>query len=120
MMVIAAILNGLFREKILIPGIGASKALFLSGIFLSLFIITIVAVSIGIFGKLRVKEYFMIGGFWVILTLVFEIVLGVVIRARPFEEIIKLFNICTGNLFLLVILTTFFSPWVTAKLRKII
>ncbi len=120
MMVIAAILNGLFRENVLIPGLGASKALPLSGIFLSLFVLVIIAVSIGIFGKLKVKEYFMIGGFWVVLTLIFEIGLGVIVRSRSLEEIIQLFNIFTGNFFLLVLLTTFFSPWITAKLRKII
>lgn len=120
MMVIAAVINGLFRENILSPGIGASKALPLSGIFLSLFVFVITAVSIGIFGKLKIKEYFLIGGLWVMLTLMFEVGLGLIIRGRTFGEVMQVFNICRGNLFLLVLVTSFLSPWITARLRKII
>ena len=119
-MVIAAILNGLFREEVLIPGLGSSKALLLSGIFLSLFVLVIIAVSIGIFGKLKSKEYFMIGGFWVVLTLIFEVGIDMIVRGMLFGEVIQVFNIFNGNLFSLVLLISFFSPWITAKLRRII
>ena len=119
-MVIAAILNGLFREEVLIPELGSSKALLLSGIFLSLFVLVIIAVSIGIFGKHKSKEYFMIGGFWVIMTLIFELGLGFIVRGKSFEEVIQIFNVFRGNLFILVLITSFFALWITAKLRKII
>ncbi len=120
MMVMAAVINGLFRENVLVPGLGVSKALPLSGIFLSLFVFVIAAVSIGIFGKLKKREYFMVGGFWVVMTLIFEVGLGIIVKGKTFEEVIQVFNIREGNLFILVLLVSFFSPWITAKLRKII
>ena len=119
-MVISAILNGLFREKILIPELGISKALPLSGIFLSLFVLAITAVSIGSLGKQQKVTYFYIGAFWVFLTLIFEVVLGRLITGRSWEEILGIFSLLKGNLFILVLVTTFISPWLTAKLRKLI
>lgn len=120
LMVAAAILNGLFRENILTPGLGESRALLLSGIFLSLFVLVIVAVSIKNFGILTVPGYLLLGGFWVVLTLVFELGLGLIVQGRSVEEVAQVFNVCRGNLFLLVLLTTFFAPWFMAKLRKLI
>jgi len=119
-MVISAILNGMFREKILIPELGISKALPLSGIFLSLFVLAITAISIGSLGKQQKITYFYIGAFWVFLTLIFEVVLGRLITGRSWEEILGIFNLLKGNLFILVLVTTFISPWLTAKLRKLI
>jgi len=119
-MVVSAILNGLFRQYVLIPGLGESKALPLSGIFLSLFIFTISVISIGSLGKLRKITCFYIGAFWVVLTLIFEVVLGRLISGRSWAEIFEVFNLFEGNLFILVLLTTFLSPWITVKLRKLI
>lgn len=119
-MVLAAIINGLFREQIMIPGLGISKALPLSGVFLSLFILAIAAISIGSLGRQNKATYFYIGAFWVILTIIFEVVLGYFITGKSWNEILKIFNILEGNLFILVLTVSFLAPWVTAKLRKII
>jgi len=120
LMVAAAILNALFRENVLAPGLGESRALPMSGVFLSLFILAIVAVSIGVFGKLSRSGYFWLGGFWVGLSLIFEVGLGMVLQGKTFSEVVEVFNVFRGNLFVLVLLTTLLAPWIMAKLRKII
>ncbi|MDX1353134.1 MAG: hypothetical protein R3254_08980 [Thiomicrorhabdus sp.] len=118
--VIAAILNGMFRESVLVPTIGANLALPLSGILLSILVFIITLAFISFIGSTETKVYIWIGLFWVLLTLAFEFLFGHYVVGKSWLEIFKVLNIMKGDLFLLVLLVTVISPWLAAKVRGFI
>lgn len=114
-----AILNGILREKIIIPLTGAKYALPLSGILLSLMIFILCYIFIPKIGKGTRRNYMIIGLLWIILTISFESVFGL-FMGNDFSELIKAYDITTGNLWLMIVLFTGVAPLVTAKTRKLI
>ncbi len=118
-MMIAAILNGALREKVLNPLLGQDWALPLSGIVLSLMVFLIAWLMTPLIGATRTQGYIVTGCLWVALTLAFEYLFGHFIAGRPWHEINRVFKLVDGNLFVLVILALGMSPWMVAKLRRL-
>ena len=114
-----AILNGAFRQLVLEPSLGTGIANPISCFILCglIFIVSIIFIP-----KLRkgtVKTYIKIGLLWILYTILFETVLGLVIGST-FTEIINAYDITTGNLWLLVVLFIGFAPWLVAKIKRLI
>jgi len=120
LIVVAAIFNGLFREKILVPMIGADLALPLSGLLLAILVFLITLVSIPFINSSKQKIYILIGIFWVVFTLSFEFLFGHFVVGKPWKEIMQIFNIQNGDLFIIVLFITAVSPWISAKIRGIL
>jgi len=70
-------------------------------------------------GKGIPKTYWKIGVLWVALTIVFETILGLAM-GNTFTELLKAYDVTTGNLWLLVVIFTGIMPWLVAKIKKII
>ena len=119
LIVVVAIVNGIFREKLLVPMIGAEIALPLSGVLLASMVFLISLMSVRFFYSSKIKTYFLIGFVWVMLTLSFEFLFGHFILGRSWEEILKVFDIQKGDLFIIVLFITGISPWIAAKVRGI-
>lgn len=119
-MVLLAILNGLMREQLLAPVLTTEFAVPVSGLTLSLLILLLTYFALPILGVQSPRTYLAIGLFWVILTLLFEWVFGQYVMGKTRQELLVVFNLLEGNLFLLVLLTTFFAPSLTARIRKLI
>ncbi|WP_217529574.1 hypothetical protein [Vibrio metschnikovii] len=113
LMVLAAILNGSFREFFLNKYMSETISLPLSAVTLSIFIFLIVNVFIVYFKNKTALTYIKMGLFWVSLTLIFEYSFGFS-QGLTFYEISHVFNVLDGNLFSLVLLVTFFSAIITA------
>ena len=113
-----AILNGGFRETVLIPRLGENYAQPISGIILFLWIFFVSLIFISRIGKGSPKTYWKIGVLWVVLTIVFETFLGLSMGDR-LTELLKAYDITTGNLWPLVVLFTGITPWLIAKIKKI-
>ena len=118
--VAAAILNGVFREKVLVPAIGASMALPLSGVLLAVLVFLVTLLLVPFIASSESKAYILAGIFWVILTLFFEFLFGYFVAGKSWQEIMQVFNIKTGDLFIFVLFVTAISPWFSAKLRGIL
>ncbi len=114
-----AILNGGLREKIIIPLIGEKFGLPLSGILLCLLIFLLCYIFIPRIGKGISKNYWRIGLLWLLLTVAFETVFGL-LSGNTLLELLRAYDITTGNLWLMVVLFTGIAPWLAAKSRKII
>ena len=119
LIVIAAIINGVIREKLIVPMAGIETALPLSGITLSIIIFLISLVSVPFIGAMESKTFLTIGVLWVLLTLSFEFLFGHYIVGKSWKEIMQVFNMQKGDLFIVVLFVTALSPWVAAKLRGI-
>ena len=117
--VIVAIFNGIFREKILVNLIGSKLALPLSGVLLAILVFLITLIFIPFIGSSVAKTYVWIGLFWLILTLSFEFLFGHFLAKKTWHEIMQVFNIKNGNLFIFVLFVTVISPWLAAKVKRI-
>lgn len=118
-MVLAAIVNGIFREKVLNRYIGEDKALPISGAILSILIAGIIYQTVELFVGDGFGVYLLLGITWVLLTLVFEYGFGYFVRGMKLSEINDVFNIKKGNLFILTLLVTLISPLVLAYAKGI-
>ena len=114
-----AILNGAFREVAINPLIGERYGLPLSGVLLCVILFVVCWFGIPRIGRGTTKTYWIIGLWWVILTVLFETCFGL-LTGDTLAELIRAYDITTGNLWLLVILFTGTAPWLTAKMRKLI
>ena len=114
-----AILNGGLREIALNPLMGEKYGQPLSGVTLCLLIFIVCWFCIPRIGKGTAKTYWIIGLCWIILTVLFETCFGLLTR-NTFAELIKAYDMTTGNLWSLVVLFVGIAPWLTAKTRKLI
>ena len=114
-----AILNGGFREMVINPLIGEKCGLPLSGVLLCGIVFVLCWFYIPRIGRGTAKTYRIIGLWWIILTVLFETGFGLFI-GDSFAELIKAYDITTGNLWLLVVLFTGTAPWLMAKTKKLI
>jgi len=114
-----AILNGGLREFFLINWLGENSAEFVSGIILCLLIFIVSLVFIPRIGKGESKIYLKMGILWIILTIIFETTFGLAI-GNSFSELLKAYDITTGNLWLIVVVFIGIVPWLVAKIKRII
>ena len=116
MIIPIAILNGGFREYILVKlGILARP---LSGIILS---VCIFAVAYFLVPKIKncvKRDYIIFGVIWFILTNLFDLV-AYIKEGGGFADLLQSYNILTGNTWLLVVLTALFAPSLVIRIRDV-
>lgn len=112
-----AIANGIFRESFLVPYLGEAAALPASGVTLSLIIFTITYFSFKLIENNSSKTYLLIGIQWVVMTLLFEFVFGHYAVGKSWLELLEVFHLFEGNLFIVALLVSLFSPLIVSKIR---
>jgi hypothetical protein len=117
LMALFAILNGILREKVLVPLFGQPQADPLSGISLSLLIFLLSWLSVPWLGTLASHEYWLVGGLWLVMTLLFEFVFGRLVAGKTWDELLRAYDFTTGNLWALVLVVMVISPYLAARLR---
>ncbi len=115
-----AILNGIFRESVLVSTLGPSMAISVSGLMLSLIVFIVTYLSFPLFGKHPSHTYFLIGLQWVVMTLVFELLFGHYVVGKPWSDILQVFNIMKGDLFIIVLVMSLLSPLLVAKIKRVL
>lgn len=120
LMVGVAVGNALFRDKLLAPAIGPATALPVSGFLLTMLVFLAALASVPLFDASTGKSYVLIGLIWLTLTLSFEFLFGHFVAGKPWHEIVRVFRMDKGDLFVLVLLSTLISPWLSAKMRGLI
>ena len=119
-LVIIAIVNAVLREKLITPMIGARNALPVSGLLLSFWILLVAYVSIPFWGFSEGKIFILVGTIWFALTLSFEFLFGHFVTGKSWQEILQVFNMLKGDLFIVVLLAALIAPWLTAKIRDLL
>lgn len=114
---IFAVVNGALREKFLIPIIGSSGALMASGAILSGCIFSVAVLAAPWYGPLSTSRWLLVGFSWLVLTLAFEFSFGRFVQHKPWPELLQAYTFTGGNIWPLVLLATFISPWLAAKCR---
>jgi hypothetical protein len=113
---VLAIINAGIRNGVYKPIIGDLRAHQLSTI---IFIAIILIVTYLVLGfshlKLTTQETFIIGTVWLLLTICFEFLAGHYVFGNSWDKLIADYNILKGKIWSLVLVTLFFSPYLTNK-----
>ncbi len=110
-----AILNGGLRETVLIK-LG-SLALPLSGIILSVSIFVVAYLLIPKIKNCELKDYIIFGVIWFALTNLFDLSMYIS-EGGGFHDLLNSYNFLEGNLWILVVITTFLSPIIVFKMKN--
>ena len=117
-MVILAILNGAVREKTYGPFMRELSAHQLSTLIgLILFGLYIWVLS-GIYRIESSSQAFVIGGMWLMMTILFEFIFGHFVMGHPWRKLFHDYNIVKGRVWLLVIIWTAVAPYVCYRVRS--
>jgi len=119
LLLIAGVTNGILRQSLLAPVLG-SKAVPLSGVTGSILILTVAFISAPWIGFERTAETWQVGLFWLVLTVIFEVVFGRLVSGNSWSQVLAAYNPLTGNLWLLVLATVLVSPYVAARIHNLI
>ncbi|WP_120512958.1 hypothetical protein [Photobacterium salinisoli] len=111
-----AVANGVLRESVLVPRFGMPVALVLSGLLLSVLIIGVAYFTLPWLHISRPLVLFTVGAGWLVLTLVFEFSFGLW-QGKLLSELLEAYTFKGGNIWPVVLATTFFAPYIAAKLR---
>lgn len=112
---VLAVANGIVREAVLVPRLGSSPGLILSGILLSGFILLVAYVGLP-WLHAQGMELILIGLGWLLATLIFEFSFGL-LRGKTLNEIMAAYTFKGGNIWPIVLLVVAVAPWVAGKLR---
>lgn len=115
MIIPIAILNGGFREYVLVRlGVFARP---LSGIILSICIFVVAYFLVPRINMCAKRDYMIFGVMWFVLTNLFDLVMYIK-DGGGFVDLLQSYNILTGNTWLLVVLTALFAPAAVMRIRK--
>ncbi len=114
-----AVGNGILREAVLMPHLAQSAAYVLSGLLLCAVVIAAAYVWLP---WLRVDSPFrlwLVGLFWLMLTLVFEFGFGLW-QGKSWAVLMQAYTFKGGNLWPLVLAVTAAAPYIAARLRGLV
>ena len=110
-LVVAAILNGVFRESFITSKVGEQVGHVISTV---IFICVILVVTYLFLSNLKINytktDLLMIGALWLILTILFEFVFGHYVMGHSWNRLFADYNILKGRVWSFVLLTTFIAP----------
>lgn len=115
---LTAILNAVIREEVIAPLTGAAFALPVSGVSLAILVFAITWFSVPFIAASGAKTYLFVGLLWLVLTLAFEFLLAYFVVGEVWRELMQLFDVLDGNLFVVVLLVITIAPWAVAKMRE--
>jgi hypothetical protein len=114
---VLAIVNGMLRDAVLIPVLGKSTGLILSGVILSALILAVAYISLPWFGPAPMARYIALGLGWLFLTLVFEFTFGHLIQGKSWPELLEAYTFKGGNIWPVVLLVVTTAPYIAARFR---
>lgn len=115
-----AIANGLLRDLLIAPALGAMPARAASGVILGGLVFGWTSLTIPWLGRLQTSGYLALGLVWLVLTISFEFFFGLFIARHTWSELLRAYKFEQGELWPLVLLVIALSPWLAAKLRGLV
>lgn len=115
MIIPIAILNGGFREYVLVKFGGLARPL--SGIILSVCIFIVAYLLVPKIKNCVKRDYIFFGVMWFILTNLFDLS-AYIKEGEGFAGLLQSYNIFTGNTWLLVVLTALFAPTIVMLIKE--
>ena len=113
-----AIANGVLRESVLVPALGTTPGLMLSGAILSACVLVVALLLMPRLGSVSTRRCLGIGAFWLALTLAFEFGFGRAVAHKTWAQLLDAYTFRDGNLWPLVLLVVVLAPLFAAWLRR--
>ncbi len=110
-------MNGGLRDTFITPLIGENFSRPISGFTLCCLIFIVSFIFVPRLGSGSKKIYIQMGILWILLTIIFETVFGL-LQGNNFNEIINAYDLTTGDLWLIVVIFIGFVPYLTAKIKR--
>ena len=120
LILVLAILNGAVREKALVPALGSFAGLLASGVILCVGIFIVALLAAPWYGPLASRQWLLVGLVWLLLTLVIEFGFGRLAQDKTWTELLEAYAFRGGNIWPLVLLAAFISPWLAARIRGLV
>ena len=114
----AAILNGVFRQKMLVVRFGELGAHVLSSLLLSAVIFGATYLALPWLGLDSQRDAWVVGGCWLALTVAFEFLAGHYFFAVPWNTLLADYNVAAGRTWIVVLLVTLIAPAIARALRN--
>ncbi|HYG64288.1 MAG TPA: hypothetical protein VEL74_17050 [Thermoanaerobaculia bacterium] len=122
LILVLAIINGAFREAVLLPSLGRPLGLVLSGLLLSVCIIVVACFFVPRMARTERLRPLYLGLLWLGLTLGFEFGFGRLVQRRSWPELLEAYTFKDGNIWPIVLVVTFLAPllavWWAGKSRE--
>lgn len=115
---VLAIINGAFRQGLLIPRLGERVGHIISTILLSLLVLVAAWFLIPWVRPLTRRDAWLVGILWVVLTLAFEFLAGHYLFRNPWERLLADYNLARGRIWILVLVTTLLAPVLVQAARS--
>ena len=109
--------NGIFREAVLVPSLSKPVAFVVSGLLLMLFILIVAAVSAPWLQLRSTSSSLSVGLLWLCLTLLFEFAFGGLVRGRSLPEMLEAYTFKDGNIWPVVLVVPLLAPFAAFRLR---
>ena len=109
-LLLLAILNGGFREAVLVPRMSRGVAQALSTVMLSALIVAAGWISLSWIGPRTLQDAWVIGVAWAGLTLAFEFLGGHFLFGKPWQELLADYNLRAGRIWMMVLIVTLMTP----------
>ncbi|MBX3302716.1 MAG: hypothetical protein KF693_10930 [Nitrospira sp.] len=111
-----AVANGVLREQLLIPQLGKTPGLVLSGLLLSVVILVVTFFTLPWLRLNQLSQAIGVGLGWIVLTLAFEFSFDR-FQGKSWPSILEAYTFKDGNIWPVVLLVTAAAPYVAARLR---
>ena len=118
-LLVLAVVNGAAREAWLVPRIGGSAGHAVSSLSLSAGIGLLSWLTIGWINPASTRDAFLIGLVWLSLTLAFEFLAGHYVFRKPWNELFADYDIVSGRIWVLVLVTTMVAPLLSAYMHHL-
>lgn len=114
-----AVLNGTFRQAVLLPRLGDGPAHVVSTLLLSAIIFALAYVFMPYLRPQTAGEAWLVGLLWVGLTVAFEFGAGHYLFGSPWSKLLADYNLAAGRIWMLVLLADLVAPvaafWLRAR-----
>jgi hypothetical protein len=119
-LLVLAFVNGAVREAALVPAFGDNVAHAISSVMLSAAIGALAWMTIGWIAPPSSAAAWQVGAVWLALTLAFEFLAGHYLFGNPWNRLLADYDVLRGRIWIVVLLTTACSPYLTARLGRIL
>ncbi len=116
-MIILAIVNGFFREKVLVEKLNELQAHQMSTISMILLFGIYVWILFKIWPAESSKQALFIGLLWLMLTVIFEFLFGHYVMGHTWDKLLHDYNILEGRVWILILVWITISPYVINQLK---
>lgn len=117
LILLLAVVNGAFRESVLLPRLGDPAAHLVSGALLIGCIVVVSYLLVPRLGTKSRRQRVYVGLFWLVLTLAFEFTFGLFVQGKSWHEVLAAYTFQGGNIWPLVLVVTAVAPLLFGRLH---